>query len=63
MGGSYDGSVMGLPLPIAETSFERMIREPLLTLSTILDRPQDGLKRTTATPSIMAEVMFLMLNW
>ncbi|KIW43418.1 hypothetical protein, variant [Exophiala oligosperma] len=63
MGGSYDGSVIGLPLPIAETSFERMVREPLLTLSTILHRPQQREIQMSGTPSIMAELMFLMWNW
>lgn len=64
-GPSYVDRVMRLPLPIGETSYVQNVQEPLRTMETVMETlshrhlNQDS----PSSPSIMAELMFLMMNW
>ena len=63
VGTSQDDQIMNLPLPVGEISFNENVQQPPVTLSTALKQPSDPSVINSASPSIMAELMILILNW
>ncbi|KAK5050478.1 hypothetical protein LTR84_003759 [Exophiala bonariae] len=56
--------VMNLPLPIGEIAFHTGAEQPLRTLTELYEsRKNAQIVQDTAAPSIMAELMTLMLSW
>ncbi|KUJ09191.1 uncharacterized protein LY89DRAFT_763921 [Mollisia scopiformis] len=63
VGTSYDDQIMNLPLPLGDVTSTEDIEHSSVTLSDILNqRPKLPFKKP-ASPSIMAELMVLVLNW
>lgn len=63
VGTSYDNRVMNLPLPLGESLGSDAAPPSSMTLSTIFNQISDPRAKSTASPSIMAELMVLVLNW
>ena len=63
VGTSYDDRIMNLPLPQGETTFTQNVQQASVTLSTVLNQPSKLSVKEPASPSIMAELMILILNW
>lgn len=55
--------ILNLPLPIGDTAFNNLSEQPLTTLSEIYHQPNNRPIPQAADPSIMAELMALMLSW
>lgn len=55
---------MNLPLPIGEIAFNSGSEQPLTTLTELYQQPNKvpGVSQVTP-PSVMAELMTLMLSW
>ncbi|KEF52228.1 uncharacterized protein A1O9_11855 [Exophiala aquamarina CBS 119918] len=55
--------ILNIPLPIGEAAFNDLSEQPLTTLSEMYHQPNNRSTEQAAAPSIMAELMTLMLNW
>lgn len=63
VGTSYDDRIMGLPLPLGEAPFNQNTQQSSVTLFDILNQPSELAGKEPVSPSIMAELMVLVLNW
>ncbi|OQV04572.1 Fungal specific transcription factor domain-containing protein [Cladophialophora immunda] len=63
VGTTYNDRVMNLSLPIAESSFNEGVQQPLENLSSILQQHATFATQKDAAPSIMAELMTLIFYW
>jgi len=55
--------VLSLPLPIADAAYNDLTEQPLITISEIYHQPNSRPVQQSAAPSIMAELMTLMMSW
>jgi hypothetical protein len=63
VGTTYHDRVMNLPLPIGEQSFKNSVPQPLVNLSTVLQRHLIEVADNGSEPSVMAELMTLIFYW
>ena len=63
IGTSYDDRIMNLLLPLGDPDFVQDFQQSSATLSTVLEQYSKSPVKEPASPSIMAELMILILNW
>ena len=60
---SYDDRIMNLLLPLGEMPSSQIVQQSSATLSTVLNQASKFPVKELGSPSIMAELMVLILIW
>jgi hypothetical protein len=63
LGFFHDDRIMSSPLPIGERSFTNGVQEPLLALVDVIKESPAVCGKTSACPSLMAELVTLIWYW